>query len=78
MLWDKLVKQSNMTIGFLRNSCIDPSLLSYAQLFGQLKYDATPLDHPGLKFVVHEKTEARGTWALHSASVLFISPAMKH
>ena len=61
MLLDSLVKQENITVNFLRNSRMSPSLSAYAQIFGQLNYDATPFTLPGSKYLFHEKTAARGT-----------------
>ena len=62
----------------MRNSCINPKLSAYAQLFGQFDYNATPLAPPGYKCIIHDKPTARKSWAVHRTKAYYTALAMRH
>ena len=60
--WDRLLPQAEITLNLLRNSRANPKLSSYAYLFGNFDFNATPLAPPGTKVLVHIKVGQRGSW----------------
>ena len=78
ILWDTLIKQSNITINLLRNSLINLKLSAHAQIFGQFNYDSTPLAPPGCKCAIHEKPSDRGTCEIHSVKAYYIEPSIRN
>ena len=77
-LWCRLLPHACLTINLLRQSRLNPKLSGYAQLHGQFNYDATPLDPPGTKVVVHEKLTTRKTWAVKGQQGWHLGPSMEH
>ena len=51
--WFKLVEQGNITLNLLRPSRLNPKLSAYAQVFGALYDQKTPLNLPGMKLLAH-------------------------
>jgi hypothetical protein len=62
-LWCRLVQQAQLTLNLLRNSRINPRLSAEAHLNGQFDYNKTPIAPPGIRVIIHEKSNKRGTWA---------------
>ena len=77
-LWCRLIPHSTLTLKFLRQSCINSKLSGYAQLHGELNYNATPLALPGTQVIIHEKPMVRGTWAPHGVKGWYLGPSMNH
>jgi hypothetical protein len=77
-LWDKLIPQSVITLNLLRCSRINPQLSAYAQVFGALDFNKTPLAPPGTRVLVHEKPIVRQSWDPRAIDAWYIGPAMKH
>jgi hypothetical protein len=77
-LWCRLVHQAQLTLNLLRNSRINPRLLAEAQLNGQFDYNKTPITPPGIRVVIHTKSNKRGTWAPHGALGFYIGSAPDH
>jgi hypothetical protein len=77
-LWCRLVQQVQLTLNLLRNSRINPQLSAEAQLNGQSDYNKTPIAPPGIRVVIHEKSNKRGTWAPHGTLGFYIGPAPDH
>ena len=77
-LWDRLLKQCNMTLDMMRTSRIHPPLSTYHQLHGHYSYDATPMIPPGTKVVMDEKPKQRGSWDIHGEDGWYIGPALQH
>ena len=78
ILWDTLIKTSNITINFLQNSRINPTLSAHTQIFGTFNYDSTPLASPGCKHIVHEEPNVRGSQSAHGLKAFWNAPAMQH
>ena len=77
-LWCRLVKQATTTLNLLRQSHINPRLLTEAQLNGQFNYDKTPFTPPRTKVVLYENPEKRRTWASHGAYGWYIGNKPEH
>ena len=77
-LWDCLLPHALITLNLLRGSRINPQLSAYAQVHGAFDFNRTPLAPPGTRVYVHEKPNARGTWAPHAVPGFYIGPALHH
>jgi len=77
-LWDRLVDQSVITLNLLRTSSINNRLSAYSQIHGAFDFNTTPIGPSGTKVLVHNKPNARGTWAPHGEDGWYIGPAMDH
>ena len=76
-LWDRLVEQSYITLNLLRGSRMNPKLSAYSQIEGEFIFTATPLAPPGIRVLVHEKLQKRGTWDCHGEEGYYIGSAME-
>eukprot|EP00804_Cyclotella_cryptica_P026381 CCRYP_007674-RA/>CCRYP_007674-RA protein AED:0.46 eAED:0.59 QI:0/0/0/1/0/0/2/0/127 len=77
-LWDRLLPQAEITINLLRQSNATPLISAYAHLNGPFDYNKMPLAPMGCNVQVHEKSDARGTWAFHSVDGWYISTSPEH
>eukprot|EP00804_Cyclotella_cryptica_P028836 CCRYP_008420-RA/>CCRYP_008420-RA protein AED:0.29 eAED:0.29 QI:0/0/0/1/1/1/4/0/762 len=77
-LWDKLLPQAEITINLLRQSNATPTVSAYAHLNGPFDYNNIPLALMGCSVQVHEKSDARGTWAFHSIDGWYLSTSPEH
>ena len=57
---------------------MNPKLSGYAQLHGELNYNATPLAPPGTKTSVHEILTVRESWEVHVGKGWYLGPSMEH
>ena len=57
---------------------MNPKLSGYAQLHGELNYDATTLAPLGTQVIIHEKSTVRGTWASHGVKGWYFGPSMNN
>ena len=76
--WDRLLNQAEITINLLRNSRVNPKLSSFAYLFGNFDFNATPLAPPGTRVQIQLKTGQRGSWAFHSEDGWYVGPSPDH
>ena len=76
--WDYLLPQAEITLNLLRSSRVNPNLSSYAYLYGNYNYNATPMAPPGTKVVVHDKPTTRKSWAPHGTDAWYIGPSPHH
>jgi hypothetical protein len=76
--WDLLIPQANITLNLLRESCIQPQLSAYAQIYGQFDYNKTPLAPAGCKILIHDRANERPSWANHGTDGFYIGPALQH
>jgi hypothetical protein len=74
-LWDRLLPQALLTLNLLRGSRINPKLSAWAQVNGPYDYNRTPIAPPGIRVVVHNKPEARESWAPHGSDGWYVGPA---
>eukprot|EP00804_Cyclotella_cryptica_P007549 CCRYP_010638-RA/>CCRYP_010638-RA protein AED:0.05 eAED:0.05 QI:0/0/0/1/1/1/3/0/1237 len=77
-LWDKLLPQAEITINLLRQSNATPTVSAYTHLNGPFDYNKMPLAPMGCSVQVHEKSNARGTWAFHSIDGWYLSTSPEH
>ena len=49
---------------------------AHTHLYVIFDYNRTPLVPPGLKAIIHDKPEKRGSWAPHGQEGWYIGPAM--
>ena len=78
VLWDKLLSQCLITLNLLRQSRVNPQLSAYAQVYGPFDYSKTPLAPPGMKILIHERTDDRGPYDPHGIDGWYLGPSMKH
>ena len=76
--WDRLVDQAVLTLNLLRNSRVNSKLSSYAYLFGNFDFNATPLAPPGTRIILHLKPEKRPSWGFHGEDGWYIGPSLNH
>lgn len=76
--WDLLLPQAEMTVNMLRGSNVNPFISAYQQLHGQYDFEHNPIAPPGIKVLVHEKPNQRGSWAPHGVEGWYVGPAMHH
>ena len=76
--WDRLLDQAEVTLNLLRNSRMNPLLSSYAYLFGNFDFNATPIAPPGTKVQVQIKSGVRGSWSYHSEDGWYIGRSKNH
>ena len=76
--WDRLIEQANITLNLLRTARSNPKLSSYAYMFGEFNFSATPLAPPGTQIVAHIKPGERRTWELNGEKGWYVGPSMNH
>jgi hypothetical protein len=76
--WDRLLDQAEVTLNLLRNSRMNPLLSSYAYLFGNFDFNATPIAPPGTKVQVQIKSGVRGSWSYHSEDGWYVGRSKNH
>ena len=76
--WDRLVFQEVLTLNLLRNSRCNPKLSAWSYLFGNSNYNKTPLAPPGIKILIHNKTDKRESWGMRSTEGFYVGPALSH
>ena len=77
-LWDRLIQQATTTLNLLRNSRVNPRLSAEAQLNGQFDFNRTPMAPPGTRVIIHDKPQARASWAPYGSTGWYIGPAPHH
>ena len=76
--WDRLIEQAELTLNLLRNARANPTLSSWAYLFGNHDFNKSPLAPPGTKVILHAKPDQRKSWAYHGEQGYYIGPAPQH
>ena len=76
--WDRLLEQAELTLNLLRNSRVNPSLSSWAYLFGNHDFNKVPLVPPGTKVILHSRPNDRASWDFHGIDGWYIGPAPHH
>ena len=57
--WDRLLRQSELTLNLLRTSRCNPHLSAYSYLHGNFDYNQTPLAPPDTRVIIHVKPSQR-------------------
>ena len=75
-LWDQLVPQAEITLNLLRGSRINPKVSAWAYLNGTFDFNRTPIAPPGIRVLIHEKSDKRTSWSPHALDGWYIGPAL--
>ena len=59
--WDRLLRQSELTLNLLRTSRINPNLSTWAYVNGVHNFNKMPLAPPGTKIIMHSKPDQRAS-----------------
>ena len=70
--WDRLLRQSELTLNLLRTSRINPKLSACSYING------VPLAPPGTKIIMHSKPDHRERWDYHGLDGFYVAPAPDH
>ena len=76
--WDRLLRQSELTLNLLRTSRINPSLSAWAYVNGVHNFNKVPLAPPGTKIIMHSKPDQRASWDYHGLEGFYVAPAPDH
>ena len=76
--WDRLLDQAFLTLNLLRTARINPNLSAHAYLFGNFNFNATPLEPPGTKVVVHSKPDNRASWDANGKEGWYVGYSPHH
>ena len=76
-LWCQLLPHASLKLSLIRQLRMKPKRYWYEQLHEEFNYNATPLNPPGTKIIVHEKPTVGGTWASHGVKGWYLGPSME-
>ena len=76
--WDRLLRQSELTLNLLQKSRINPELSAWAYLFGDFDFNKHHLCPPGTKTMLRLKPDQRKSWSFHAEDGFYIGPAFEH
>jgi hypothetical protein len=77
-LWEDFKDQAELTLNSMRASRIHPLLSAWEALCGKFDVMATPIAPLGMKVMVHDTPEQRGTWQVHGSVGFYIGRALLH
>ena len=77
-LWEDFVEQAELTLNCMRVSPVHPSLSAWEALCGQFDILATPIAPLGMKVLVHDTPEKRGSWQVHGKLGYYVGRALLH
>jgi hypothetical protein len=77
-LWDRLLRQAEITLNLMRTSRADPQLSAQEAINGPFDFNKTPLAPPGCKVIIHEKPSQRTSWGPHGVVGWYLGPAEEH
>ena len=78
VLWEDFVEQAELTLNLMRMSPIHASLSAWEALCGKFDILATPIAPLGMKVLVHDTPDKRGTWQVHGKLGYYIGRALSH
>ena len=76
--WDRFPPQATLTLNWLLNYRLNSKLSAHADLHGTFNYNRTHLNPLGIRFLVHEMTKNRRTWAPRGTYGWYIGPDLEH
>ena len=76
--WGRLMLQGVLTLNLLRNARCNPKLSAWAYLFGNFNYNKTPLAPPGMKILIHNKTDKEESWGMRSTEGFYVGSDLSH
>ena len=77
-LWEDFVEQAELTLNCMRMSPVHPSLSAWEALCGPFDILATPIAPLGMKVLVHDTPDKRGSWQVHGKLGFYIGRALLH
>ena len=77
-LWEDFVEQAELTLNLMRMSPIHSSLSAWEALCGKFDILATPIAPLGMKVMVHDTPDKRGTWQVHGKLGYYMGRALSH
>jgi len=77
-LWEDFVEQAELTLNCMRVSPVHPLLSAWEALCGHFDILATPIAPLGMKVLVHDTPEKRGSWQVHGKLGYYIGRALLH
>jgi hypothetical protein len=77
-LWEDYIEQAELTLNCMRTSPASPLLSAWEALCGRFDIMATPIAPLGMKVMVHDTPEKRGTWEVHGKVGYYIGRALQH
>jgi hypothetical protein len=76
-LWDRLLPQTILTLNLLRQAKADPSVSAYQFMHGEFDYNKMPLAPLGCAVQMHESTNRRRMWNVHSLNGWYLRTSDK-
>ena len=64
-LWDELLPQAFITLNLVRTPRTCPKISAYAHLHGTYNFDTTPLAPPGVRALLQNDPDHRGSYGFH-------------
>ena len=78
-IFDELIAQTEITLNHLRPCKHRPSISAYEGLYGKkFDFNAHPIAPCGVKVLVYEAPDVRGTFAPHGVNGFYLGPALEH
>jgi hypothetical protein len=77
-LWDRLLPQAVLTLNLLRKATAVPTISAYQYVRGNFDYNRMPLAPLGCAVQMHESTERRKTWDVHSLNGWYLGTSDEH
>jgi hypothetical protein len=77
-LWDRLLPQATITLNLMRQSRLNPTVSSYAQLYDHCDFNQAPMAPPGTRVIAHENPKQRASWDPHGVDGWYLGPYPDH
>ena len=77
-LWENFIEQAELTLNLMRESPASPTMSAFESLCGKFDVNATPIAPLGMKVLVHDTPENRGTWQAHGKPGFYTGRALLH
>ena len=72
------MQQANMTLNIIRALRMNPKISACGLLETHFAYNIPPLELPGIKVMIHKKTQQQKSWALYGKKSWYIGPELEH
>ena len=77
-LWEDFIAQAELTLNLMRASPSNPMMSAWETLCGRFDINSTPIAPLGMKVLVHDTPEKRGSWHGHGSLGFYTGRALKH
>ena len=75
-LWCRLIPPATMNLNMFRTYQRNPTILAPTSIESPFDFNKTYLAPPGIKVLVHKKTQQRKTWGIHGLLGWYIGHSM--